>query len=65
MNITDKIKELREELGWSQEELAHRAGLHPNTIGSYERGSRDPKYVYVEWVLDAMGYELVIKRKDK
>ncbi len=38
--IGDRIKERREELGWSQVELAQRAGVSAGTIGNLEAGLR-------------------------
>jgi transcriptional regulator with XRE-family HTH domain len=44
-NIKDRfgfaIKQRRNDLGISQEELAHRAGLHRTYIGDVERGGRN------------------------
>lgn len=41
--IGERIKSLREELGQSQEELAHSVGMHPNTIARWERGELVPR----------------------
>lgn len=36
-----RIRERRESLGWTQEELADRCELHRTFIGSVERGERN------------------------
>ena len=35
--VADKMRVLRLEAGWSQEELAHRAGIAPDTYKHFER----------------------------
>ncbi|MEX2447511.1 MAG: helix-turn-helix transcriptional regulator [Solirubrobacterales bacterium] len=35
------IRAQRESREWTQEELAHRAGMHPVEVGRAERGARD------------------------
>lgn len=41
VRVGANIKENRRRLGLTQEELAHRAGMHPVEIGRAERGVRD------------------------
>lgn len=36
------IRELREQAGWTQKELAGRVGAHPNTVARWERGEVTP-----------------------
>ena len=41
--IGTQIKRLRKDLGMSQEELAEKANVHPNTIARWERDELDPR----------------------
>lgn len=42
MNVGQRIREAREDLGMQQTVLARRIGVAPNTIGRYESGERVP-----------------------
>ena len=60
-----KIKALRKESGFTQEELAKLAGISRVTLGKLERsqlGSITLKTIDI--ILDALGYELDFKRKN-
>ncbi len=50
-----KLRQLRVARGLSQEEVAERAGLSTNAIGSYERGVRFPRDTSLDALLDALG----------
>ena len=39
--IGERIRQLRNRLGWSQEELAHRANINRTYIGELERGEKN------------------------
>jgi transcriptional regulator with XRE-family HTH domain len=52
------VRDLRQQLGVSQEELAARAGLHRNYVGSVERGERDIGISAVGRLADALGVSL-------
>jgi len=40
-----RLRELRIEKGWTQEELADKVGMHFTYIGQIERGVRNPSLV--------------------
>jgi len=40
--VGQKVRVLREQKGWSQEELAFETGLHRTYISGIERGVRNP-----------------------
>jgi putative transcriptional regulator len=49
------IRELREERGWSQFELAVRAGVTPGTVGNWERGKTEPKATQLRRLAEIFG----------
>lgn len=52
------MKRLRQVKGWSQEELADRAGLHRTYVSGLERGVRNPTVTVIEKL--AIGLEAQI-----
>lgn len=46
--VGKNIRALREDKGWSQEELADRTDLHRTYISGIERGVRNPTVIIVE-----------------
>ena len=62
MNIKEvlgkRIKPLRNELGFSQEELADRAGIDRTYITSVECGKRNISIVNIEKIATALGVTL-------
>ena len=53
-----RIRQLRNDQGWSQEELADRAGLHRTYIGSVERGEQNLSLVNIERLAATLGVSL-------
>ncbi len=49
------IRTYRKERGWTQQELANKAGLGKNTIYSYEKGVRNPTLCGLDKVAKALG----------
>lgn len=53
----DRVRSLREERGWPQDELAHRAGMHRTYIGGIERAERNATLQVVERIAVALDVE--------
>ncbi|XLD61543.1 helix-turn-helix transcriptional regulator [Lacibacter sp. MH-610] len=51
----NKIRELRNEKGWSQETLADKTGFHRTYIGMIERGERNLSLKNVEIFAECFG----------
>ena len=54
------IRELREERGWTQLELANRLGVTPSTIYSWERGRYEPTASKLRALARAFGVSMDI-----
>ena len=52
--FADVLREIRQEKGLSQEELADRAGLHRTYISQIERGLKSPSLRSVEQITEAL-----------
>jgi transcriptional regulator with XRE-family HTH domain len=53
--LAAKMKKLRADRGWSQEELADRAGMHRTYVSGIERLVRNPTITNVARIATAFG----------
>jgi transcriptional regulator with XRE-family HTH domain len=49
------LKELRDERGWSQEDLSYHSKLHTTAISKMERANRAPRFPTVVILAEALG----------
>lgn len=56
--VGDVVRRLREQRGWSQSELAERAGVHKNSVGRIENHDGDPKEGTLRAIAGAFELEL-------
>ena len=50
----DRLRKAREELGWSQRELARRAGVNDTLVSRYENGLSEPSATNVRLIAEAL-----------
>lgn len=55
VEVTNFIREWREEAEWSQELLSEKSGVSVASISAYERGETDPSIEYLEKLSKALG----------
>ena len=58
-NIAEELKKLRQQQGWSQEDLARNLGVSFATVNRWENGKTKPSRLSVEKI------QVVVKRKNK
>lgn len=58
LTIGESVHVLRERAGWSQEELAKRAGVSRNTVAAIEQGKANPTIGALSSICDALGFWL-------
>lgn len=62
---TRKFFETINKSGLTDQEVAQRAGMHPNTLYTWRSGKAAATVFNMESILDTMGFELVIKPKSQ
>lgn len=55
----ERVKRIRQERNWSQQELSLRSGISTPHISSIERGKRFPSLDYARKIADALGVGLL------
>lgn len=54
LKVGRALARVRREAGWTQEQLAHRSGLHRTYIGGVERGERNPTVISLLAICNAL-----------
>lgn len=52
--VGQNVRKIREERGWSQEDLAFESGLHRTYISGVERGVRNPTVLVLQDIAAAL-----------
>lgn len=63
--VAKNLRRLRQRSGFSQEELADRAGLNRNYIGMIEREENSPTVDALEQISNALGIDPVALLQDR
>ena len=59
------VRQEREKQGLTQKDLAERSGISTGTISNFERNDRVVGFDMVEYMLEGLGYELAVRRREK
>lgn len=57
-SVGDRVRELRNQRGWYQQELANRAGVSMQTVSNLETGRYSPQLGKLSKIADALGVPL-------
>ncbi len=64
MSISNLVREARRRAGFTQAELAERAGVPKSTVGRIESGARGPSTEMVERLVRAAGWNVSVSLSD-
>lgn len=59
MNILDRVTKLREERGWSQNQLAKKSGMAQSTISNLYSRNNEPTFQTIESICKGLGISLL------
>lgn len=54
----NNVRRLRKNIGWSQEDLSDKSGLHRTYIGSIEKGGRNVSLINIERIAKALNVKI-------
>lgn len=54
-DLARNVRNARERLGWSQEQLAEQSGIHRTYLSGVERGRRNPTVTVLAALANALG----------
>jgi len=54
----NNVRSARKEIGWSQEVLSNKSGLHRTYIGSIEKGGRNVSLINIERIAKALNVKM-------
>lgn len=67
--LGQRLRQRRQELGYSQELTSEKAGLHPTYIGQVERGEKNPTIeslqkicVALDYPMEALFYHIIVNK---
>ncbi|MBQ9056467.1 helix-turn-helix domain-containing protein [Rhodococcus sp. (in: high G+C Gram-positive bacteria)] len=60
LTAAEHLKKLRAQRGWSQRDLADRAGIAQPVLSRYESGVSEPRFSTLLRILEIGGYELIV-----
>lgn len=60
ISLAANIRSLREKKEWSQEDLAHKSGIHVTYLSGLECGRRNPTVKVLEQLAKALGVHISI-----
>ena len=56
--FANRVKSIRKERGWTQDDLAKRVGVSRSAVGNWEQGLREPEFETLEAVADVFNVDL-------